>query len=488
MDNEFYVNNDWMLRIRTQVDANAEVDRILTYCDKMDIQKLVCVFFNFRTKQVRVRNRKAEKNINKNKKIKIGGSTGFEHPLYEILQAADSCHDFGKEALTHFPNMASKMNLPNGFNHELFGNETKFIGFFAKRKSLVFDGMEFENPLYKASIGNVWSIEDELGPCNLTHAEKLSNLETKINKAHESFIGKLANKSTKLKSLDLFTIFTSDGPFGQKLEILKLTQVARLCQQIRDLIETDAMQGFVVDNSNDHLVLLLFATEMVSIALLNRFIIEPTLETQEALKSKKMQEALRQHMMINGIGQMNWHTEITDANLFDANLNSVPLPDSDQATGKIFKPSSPFNIRLNGLTKNKHGRFVDVTFTDNGKEVGSFQLTNKLCMKHFSINALAPLLDLKLDLKLETNTNPFTTQTILGFSKELQYALKRGGDWGQVEHCKKYGKVFVTGDKLAALYAFFREVKFIYVKRFENNVPVTHTRYPHFIRHSFTIN
>lgn len=43
-------------------------------------------------------------------------------------------------------------------------------------------------------------------------------------------------------------------------------------------------------------------------------------------------------------------------------------------------------------------------------------------------------------------------------------ALKRAGDWGQVEHCKRHNIVFVTADKLAALYAAYRDVPCMYLK------------------------
>ena len=43
-------------------------------------------------------------------------------------------------------------------------------------------------------------------------------------------------------------------------------------------------------------------------------------------------------------------------------------------------------------------------------------------------------------------------------------ALKLAGDWGQVEHCKRLGdSVFVTCDKLAAFYAAYRNVPFMYI-------------------------
>jgi hypothetical protein len=47
--------------------------------------------------------------------------------------------------------------------------------------------------------------------------------------------------------------------------------------------------------------------------------------------------------------------------------------------------------------------------------------------------------------------------------------MKRAGDWGQVEHCARYNKVFVTHDALAALYAFYRGVHFVLVRVVDDN-------------------
>jgi hypothetical protein len=57
---------------------------------------------------------------------------------------------------------------------------------------------------------------------------------------------------------------------------------------------------------------------------------------------------------------------------------------------------------------------------------------------------------------------------LLELSPDTMLAIKRGGDWGQVEHCAKYNKLFVTSDKMAALYAFYRNVKFMLVQYQEN--------------------
>jgi len=43
-------------------------------------------------------------------------------------------------------------------------------------------------------------------------------------------------------------------------------------------------------------------------------------------------------------------------------------------------------------------------------------------------------------------------------------ALKRAGDWGQVEHCRQKGLIFVTSDALTAMYGAYRGVRVFFVK------------------------
>lgn len=43
-------------------------------------------------------------------------------------------------------------------------------------------------------------------------------------------------------------------------------------------------------------------------------------------------------------------------------------------------------------------------------------------------------------------------------------ARVRAGDWGQIEHCKKIGSVFITADRLSAMYATYRGVGVILVR------------------------
>jgi hypothetical protein len=72
-------------------------------------------------------------------------------------------------------------------------------------------------------------------------------------------------------------------------------------------------------------------------------------------------------------------------------------------------------------------------------------------------------------------------------SDKMKYAIKRGGDWGQVEHCLKYNKIFVTADKFAALYAYYRGVRFIFMRQANHVETPAYPNLPSFTRHIFII-
>jgi hypothetical protein len=60
-------------------------------------------------------------------------------------------------------------------------------------------------------------------------------------------------------------------------------------------------------------------------------------------------------------------------------------------------------------------------------------------------------------------------------------ALKRAGDWGQIEHCKRKKLIFVTADRLTALYAAYRDVLLLFVKHATDPVSDTNgDTYAHF--------
>ena len=72
-----------------------------------------------------------------------------------------------------------------------------------------------------------------------------------------------------------------------------------------------------------------------------------------------------------------------------------------------------------------------------------------------------------------TATMEHYIQLMSGWGDEYRFAvpaaLKRAGDWGQIEHCKKNNIVFVTADRLTAMYAAFRDVPVLFIKHAESD-------------------
>ena len=176
-----------------------------------------------------------------------------------------------------------------------------------------------------------------------------------------------------------------------------------------------------------------------------------------------------------------WKTETTDANMFDAANNAVKLGFDGRPTGKVFRKSvCGYQIELTGLAQNN--KCVDAIITDTGAPPVALSLTKMDTTVHFSRNQIPYAIG---------HAKPTIIQNLMDqiydFSDPLKYALKRAGDWGQVEHCVQYDNVFVTSDKLAALYAYYRGVRFILLKRDDTHfTPVVKTRVS-FLRYSYIL-
>ena len=153
---------------------------------------------------------------------------------------------------------------------------------------------------------------------------------------------------------------------------------------------------------------------------------------------------------------------MTDANMYDAAEHSMHFTVDSRATGNIFRKECEYQISLNGITTKKGNNYLNINITDkvNGlswaKPLISHDTTSQL-----SINTLKNYMTIA-SAKTELKT---LQDHILAFSTPLKYALKRAGDWSQVEHSKLHNKVFVTSDKLAAIYAAYRKIRFIFIRR-----------------------
>jgi len=124
-------------------------------------------------------------------------------------------------------------------------------------------------------------------------------------------------------------------------------------------------------------------------------------------------------------------------------------------------------VELRGITNAYHAdigeRRVEATLTDVGGSPLRISLSND------ETNMLdTPIVRLFTNFHLSDPDN-FVVENFrdrfLTFSDTLKYALRRAGDWGQAEHAKRYGKVLFTSDVLTALYAYYRNVRFVHLQR-----------------------
>jgi hypothetical protein len=161
-----------------------------------------------------------------------------------------------------------------------------------------------------------------------------------------------------------------------------------------------------------------------------------------------------------------------DATLHDGTFNAKYVVSGERlsadATGKVFHKDSEVRVKFVGPNGPYKYAFEVATtdpdvnpipWTDYGQKSDTIKfdkgrITNKtrtaIIPKRFSAKAMA---DVMVDLENEDSEYRFAVPA----------ALKRASDWGQIEHCKQKGIVFVTSDIMSALYAAYRDVKLLFV-------------------------
>ena len=436
---ELYRNIDWLLQIDSQQDADILFDTILKYATPSSVESLVMAYFSVNSTSIR-------RSKVRDKAGQSGGGDKTHPEIYALLACADTTHDFADTA-EEAKEIVETLQclLPVGMEPEMMLNENRFIKFLARRKVLKFGECAVMNPLYRANMLGLLKQWNSTQPVYSMD----SFIETQQHYA-KSVLGSRGDVS-----LDIFTVFNDET---RRLEVLKLCEVIQLCQSIRNKFGERCV--FLVDNASDQLVILITATEFLTNTFERRFKTDPPASIAEV---KLRIRHLRQEMSKSDI----WFTETVDANLFDATANASKLPLNPLPTGPIFSSTLNYQITLLGASLSaNHGPHVKVEFRD-GDETFVADLKNKECIKYFSSSSVAASIDMGEDAQKLKNSKNLATR-LMSFSRPMKYALKRAGDWSQVEHCVRYNKIFVTADKLAALYAQFRGIQLIFLKRSEN--------------------
>ena len=404
-----------------------------------------------------------KKSFRSKPKSQKGGIGDTHDPrVYRLLELADTCHDF-MDTKTEATKYISQYNyeLPQDMTVHKLTTEKAFIEFMSTNRELIFGNDKVPNPCFGAKITTVFKITNAYADLKDIYKAQMKSLS-----------GMLNNPTSKICSLDLYM---AEYQNNKRMHVVRIHQVARLCATIRKWMGADCF--FQVDSSDCHLALLVCAYKHLSNAFIQLFVIEPAFVQLRGL-SQQLKNAID---AVDPMTKTTWKTETTDSNLFDASNNAVKLKFDARPTGNVFRERiCGYQITLNGLVKKNQS--VNATITDTGMPSVTLDITNKESTENFSKSVIKFAIGCSKPSKLTE-----IRHHLQNFSDPLKYALKRAGDWGQVEHCVRYNKVFVTSDKLASLYAYYRGVRFILLKRDDTHfTPALTTRVP-FLRYSYIL-
>lgn len=144
---------------------------------------------------------------------------------------------------------------------------------------------------------------------------------------------------------------------------------------------------------------------------------------------------------------------------------------SPDATGDVFHELSMVGLKFDGTpTEDSYGLVLD---SKRGCPINLFDHASRRTSIGYDVsvagNGMKFFTDRDTGVTKPLGTGQPRMQEMIaelklgGKNCAVALALKLAGDWGQIEHCKRTGRVFVTADKLAALYAAYRDVPLMYV-------------------------
>jgi hypothetical protein len=237
------------------------------------------------------------------------------------------------------------------------------------------------------------------------------------------------------------TVFHADGSSNDD-RVQEINQICELCVEMRHMFGTDT--AFVVD-TNKPMGTLLLSYKNIDVA---------------ALKVLKGMVPRLKDLVPNA-----WDMLECDACRADGapHLGAV----HEKATGQVFHRDSLVKVELKGCEGNGY-RYVAtsdlVSDTSRGfEEIGLEKLVEKGCFKALKLIEMYSVKKVCIELDRCLIRSPEGVIVGVKPAEQTQWtarwlAMKRAGDWGQIEHCKSNGCTFVTHDKVAFMFAVVRDV------------------------------
>lgn len=388
---------------------------------------------------------------------------GIDIRLHKILALCDSLHDFGRKHKAEFQAAVGVEELPEGLNLDVLANEKNAIEFFEGNAGLDFGGGDVSrHALHGRKLLHRHGVADSM---KTNHNEYWLAYRQQF---------KQQDATPSLRSVDLWCLpqfdeekekmmpFHEKPPKGHK-SVVYMSQIAGIVASIKERFG-DGDLTFIMDKSDDQLARLLLATSKLDAAIGRVHIITDD-------------EGARMPAEGEAEPRGKWTFAVCDASMLDGNTHvrtgELPYPNPTvlkDATGRVYPDGFPAYVHFDGVEGD--GDDLSVRVTAGGvahvydglvkrrrePESASFDAGDD---PEFDDLGRAPFLSSKMMHHVEVGIEH-------GIDIGGPLAMKRACDWGQVEHCVRHGTqgnryVFVSKDRIACMYAMYRNVDFVYM-------------------------
>lgn len=260
--------------------------------------------------------------------------------------------------------------------------------------------------------------------------------------------------------------------------IIEFKQLLEMHQQLNSVCGTRSMILDTYADADDEIMRYVTAMDMIHQVTLQKFDLRgaplvvalPNVAEDEVGKLHRLLQkaaALRQPLRV-----ATHRFATCDANIFDAARTATPLFVDARPTGII--PECKL-LELKGARDGPVA--VDLKLSSVDVTVNA-ALTSRITSKQSVIDLLDENQTSPVAPAVMQITRPADMQklrpVLTSLSKKERLGLKRAGDWSQVEYCKKRNNIFVTRDRLAALYAFHRKTRFIFYRNLQEAAGFRH--------------
>ena len=388
---------------------------------------------------------------------KQAGGNSYEGPteVYRLFEAADMLHDFGEAAAAEAQATAV---LPKGLAWNQMVRSDLFARAIAARGDLHIDGKDVANPL--AGLCLLDGIMDL--PRLIDGAPDLASVRRKL-------AGFLNGRHGTIPRIAGAAVITDTSVRPRPVE---LGEVAFMLARLHD---TFGRKGtFIVETNIVGRIAL--GLRSIDKAMHVLFTVDDVVDWSGVnAKLRSMASEILAARI-----ESEWDVSLCDANLFDSS-DGVPgyIPIDARPTGDVFPAFSGggCQVNLRGVdTGARRSPKVLATITNGGVPI-------EVCAKPKETRCFSERWIRDLLAARSLNSESDMAAGLTGVAKKVSalppgalYAIKRAGDWGQVEHCLRYNKIFMTADLLAATYAMFRGVGCVYVRIESSYVPVDFER------------